>query len=316
MKIRPRQIFLAVFSVILAVILWLYVKTEKEYETDLYFKLQITDVPPKYMVAARVPKVVHIRVKGKGKRLLTQKFSECVAKISLKNFSYGRKTITLSEQNFEFVSPDIKLVDIITPKQITIFLDRRINKKVPVKLRVEVIPDEGMYVSGPLKVEPEEVTIDGPESRVRRISYVSTVPETVEHINTFTSFLVPLEKPDEFVTPVPDTVMVSVGVSRLVQKKFEGVKIIPKGFPLKSGQISPPTVDVIVAGPDDVIGKLSEKDIKVYVLYTDIPPDERNLKIVEIKPSVSVPKDVRLVKTEPEYVKFIRAEPQEQESEK
>ena len=51
MKIRPRQIFLAVLSVILAVILWLYVKTEKEYETDLYFKLQITDVPPKYMVA-------------------------------------------------------------------------------------------------------------------------------------------------------------------------------------------------------------------------------------------------------------------------
>ncbi|HDG68124.1 MAG TPA: hypothetical protein ENG11_03140 [candidate division Zixibacteria bacterium] len=62
-----------------------------------------------------------------------------------------------------------------------------------------------------------------------------------------------------------------------------------------------------------MIGKLSEKDIKVYVLYTDIPPDERNLKIVEIKPSVSVPKDVRLVKTEPEYVKFIRAEPQESE---
>ncbi len=308
MKNRARQIFLIIASVILGIILWLYVKTEKEYETDFYFKLRITEIPPKYMIANQIPSTVHIKVKGKGKALLAQKFADGVAEISLKNFSYGKKTITLSEKNFKFVSPEIKLVDIITPKEITIFLDRKITKNVPVKLKVVIEPAEGMYISAPPEVKPPTVTIEGPESRVRTIKYVSTIEDTFRGINTFTSFLVPLKKPDLFVRPIPDTVTVVVQVSRLVDKRFKGIKVIPVGFPLKAGSIEPPTIDVVISGPGDIIEKVTPKDIKAYVKYKDIPPKELTLKRIELTPTVEVPEGINLVKTEPKYVTFIRAE--------
>ena len=297
MKIKTRNIALFVISILIGIILWLHVITEKQYETDLYASLSIEDIPPKYVIANKIPTIVHIRISGKGKDLLAQFLTGGKAKISVANFSYGRKTIKLKPQNFDFISSGIKLREVLSPKEIVIDLDRKSTKKVPVKSRLVVMPIEGMYCSKNPEFRPKTITIEGPESKVRKIDEVYTVPETLKGFNTSTSFLVPLVHPDEKVIPIPDTVSVFVDVSKLVQRRIEDVEVESTDYQF-AGIIKPSTIAVIITGPKKNIENLKKSQIKAYVSLGD----STQSKDGKLKPTIIVPENVQVIGTDPEYI--------------
>ncbi|RKZ32224.1 hypothetical protein DRQ33_06265 [bacterium] len=305
MKFNFKKIALVILALIIAVILWLHVITEREYETDMDFQLVVENVPPKYMIANPLPQNVHIRIRGRGKDLIAQQFAEGKAIISLENFSYGRKTITLSQENLRFISSEIELVEVLSPREIEIYLDRRTTREVPVKSRLTVIPADGMYCPEPPKLKPSVVTLEGPESKLLQINSIYTVQETLRGFNIFTTFLVPLERPDELVRPIPDTISVLVQVAKLAQRRIENISIKLVNFPRMAGAIEPSMLDVIISGPGDKVEKIAPEQIEVYVNYNDIKEEKDTDKIVPIKPTVIVPDEVQVIGTDPESVRFI-----------
>ncbi|MCD6594293.1 hypothetical protein J7L68_01270 [bacterium] len=297
MKIKTRNIILIVISVSIAVILWLNVITERQYETDLYVSLAIENIPPKYVIANKIPTIVHIQVSGKGKDLLAQFLTGGSAKISVANFSYGRKTIELESQNFDFVSSEIKLDEVLSPKEVVINLDRKRTKKVPVKSQLVIIPADGMYCSKEPDFRPSVITVEGPESKLNKISYIYTASETLREFNTSTSFLVPLLYPDEKVIPVPDTVAVLVEVDKLIQRRIEnvGVNITDMSNPI--GIVEPSAITVIITGPKDDVENLKASQIKAYITFNDTIENK-------VKPTIIVPENVQVIGTDPEFVKI------------
>ncbi len=299
MKVKMRNIALIVVSVLIAVVLWLLVITEREYEADIYVPLVITDIPQKYMIASKVPTIVHIQVRARGKDLLAEMLTSGKAEISLSNFSYGRKTIALSADYFELYSQDIRLVEIVSPKEVIIDLDRKDTRKVPVYSKLVIVPADGMICSVEPEFEPAEVTLDGPESKLKKISEVYTVAETLRGFNTSTSVLVPLVSPDDFVNAIPDTVAVLLEIEPLAQRRIDNIDIKLVDSQRGQGTIEPNKIAVIITGASSDVDIVNKSQIKAFIAYKDsISP------ATKIKPTVTVPPDVQVIGTDPEYIKF------------
>ncbi|MCD6418324.1 hypothetical protein J7M00_06035 [bacterium] len=300
MKIPVRKISIILVSLVGAVILWLHVLTERNYQMEANFNLKVVDMPQQYILAEKIPRYVRAKISGRGKDLFSQLVKGDEVLISAKHLSYGKKKIVLSEKNFKFTSPNIHLENVIFPKEITIHLDRKSQKKVSVVSRLVVIPAAGLIAKSSPKFEPPSVLVEGPETKISKISRVYTAPETLRGFNTSTSVIVPLDSPDENVRVVPDTVTAFIGVEQIAQRKIENVPVKLSGLSGKKGKIVPDKINVIITGAKSDVEKIRKSQIKAIVNYNDIT----EMGTEKIKPSVIVPQTIQVLATEPEYLKF------------
>ncbi|MGB2981235.1 MAG: hypothetical protein WBC77_08310, partial [Candidatus Zixiibacteriota bacterium] len=57
-------------AIVMALLLWLHVATDKVYEHSHIFPLEILDVPEGLILAEQIPDQIDIKVRGRGKALL------------------------------------------------------------------------------------------------------------------------------------------------------------------------------------------------------------------------------------------------------
>lgn len=302
MKSSGRKILIGLVALFAAMVLWLHVLTERTYEVQMKFSLAVIDLPQKYVLAEKVPNVVKVRVKGRGKDLLAQMVAGNEAIVSAKYFSYGKKKIVLGAENFRFVSSNLKLEEVISPKEISIHLDRKSKRNVPVASRLVIIPATGLIAGASPKFKPATVSIEGPESKVRNVKNVFTVAETLRGFNTNTSVIVPLVPPSDNVRPVPDAVTALIEVEPIAQKRIDGVDVELTDMPGRKGTIQPREITVIVTGAQSDVSKVTKRQIRAVVSYNDVV----NVGTDKIKPTVICPQGIQVLSTEPEYVQFVQ----------
>ncbi len=300
MKINLRKVLIAVISVLAAVILWLHVLTERVYEVELLFSMKVVEIPQKYILADEVPKFVRAVIRGRGKDLLAQMLAKREVVISAKRMSYGRNKISLSGDDFQLISSNLKVREVLFPKSITVRLDRRKRKEVPVKSRLVVIPSSGLIASVEPKFTPPKVSIEGPASKIDDIKNVYTIVETLRGFNTSTSVVVPLEAPMYGVKPIPDSVTAFIEVEPISQRQIKGVKVEIVDMPGRKGTINPNRITVTITGAKSDVEKVKSCDIRAIVNYNDIFV----VGVDRLKPKVIAPRGVQVISTEPEYLRF------------
>ncbi|MCK4352799.1 hypothetical protein KAW65_05260 [candidate division WOR-3 bacterium] len=80
---------LKIFSLLIALLLWFYVMTERVYEKTLIIPLSFVNLSENLSFAEQPPKSVKVRIRGKGKELIRLKFGEYPKIVS--DFSKVRK---------------------------------------------------------------------------------------------------------------------------------------------------------------------------------------------------------------------------------
>ena len=201
-------------ALLLAVLVYLHVYTERPAQMMFSFPIQLADVDTTLSLSGPVPSAVMAEVRGTGKQLIRLRLAEPVLKVSLAGVSRGRFERLIAEADLPVsVADGIQIDHMVGPRTLTLQLDRKIRRRLPVAARVE-----GAVAWGVPQITPPFVTVTGPENAVAAMdSVVLGVVRVDARHDTTRALAAPASLPDWTVSS-PSEVTVRVPIRRSPRK--------------------------------------------------------------------------------------------------
>jgi YbbR domain-containing protein len=175
--IRPLENWgLKLFSLVLAVMLWMAIAGEETVERGMRIPLELQQFPPALELRDEAPSLVDVRVRGASDALSRVGPGDIVAVLDLHAAGPGQRLFQLTPEQVR--APfGVQAVQ-VTPATIVLAFEKSASKPVRVVPAVEGIPAAG-YSVGKIVAEPATVEVTGPESAVARVNEALTEPVSV-----------------------------------------------------------------------------------------------------------------------------------------
>ena len=218
MTLRPRYPLLFLVSLLAAFLLWYILSAERTREISVRgvrAQLTLVNIPSNLVLVSGVPDTVLVQLRGPLSRALDPRATLEVL-LDLSNARPGTNSYPINASDIP-LPPEIEVVS-VEPAAISLELERRQTLSVAVRPIVEGVPAAG-FVLASVRVVPEQVAIQGPESRLDGVDFVETTPVSVEGATG------PIETAVEPVLPDPLLRLLSALPIQVV------VQIEPQGVP-------------------------------------------------------------------------------------
>jgi len=199
MRLRMDNIALRLISLGLALALWFAVAAEKSAEAPIEAPVEFQNVPEKLQVVGDVPHRVEVWVRGSPGLVQRLRPGDVYARVDLADARPGPQTVFIGAKDLKV--PYAVSVVSISPSSFSFALEPTLQKRLTVKARLEGHPANGFRV-GAVKCEPEVVVVTGPESRLKPLDGLSTLPVMVEQAQMTLVREVGLDMPDALVRMV------------------------------------------------------------------------------------------------------------------
>ena len=240
------------FSLLVAVLIWMYVVSSAEIEVTKNIPINI-QVPDKLAISNRWDQEVQYRIKGPG--LFVRKFLERKLVMEFKQEDYyqkGRLNYKLVFDRSKVKLPlGVELVD-IQPRVLNLALEKSLTKSVQVKI-LEADGFREKFQIDKINVEPQKVSITGPRSVIQKLDYIESPIIDGKKLNEEKSFVVALKSQDPRVMLKNELVNVSYELkSKTKEFTFSDLPIIFQTVSLIS-QVDPKVVSVVLKGDSEVI---------------------------------------------------------------
>jgi YbbR domain-containing protein len=193
LKVITKNPTLKVISLILAIILWLFVKSTSEGEVGLQIPLEFFHCPSNLMVTQVSADGITVRLVGPLLQLQRLSRNEKKARIDLSSAREGINTFDISADNFTFPQ-SFKLTQ-ISPSAIKVEMDRVIDKVVWVKAVVEGEPAPGYRVTE-IVVDPPFLNLQGARNQLKGLQEVLTEEIDISGVRETVKLEVPLRVAD------------------------------------------------------------------------------------------------------------------------
>lgn len=170
-----------VFSLAIAVLLWMVVASEPELSTFVSVPVEYKSVPESLEISSDVLESVYLELHGPSGRLRGTEGEQhrYAVVLDMSAVRPGARTFTIGENDAR-LPRGIRLVRAI-PSQLRFDFERRQYRDTPVHVRFAAQPQPGYHVAS-YEVTPSTLQIVGPESRVNRVKFVSTDPLDVSNV--------------------------------------------------------------------------------------------------------------------------------------
>ena len=212
---------LKLVSLVLALGVWLLlVPYEKvSSEKSLTIPLETRNVPAGLEIVERPPATVDITLRAANRLLDEIGPSALVARLDLDRASVPQQEYPLKTSMIA-VPPGAEVIK-VSPSKVTIKLERTAVAALEVRATVQGKPAKGFHVEG-VEVEPANVTVQGPESRVRAKIAATTAPVDISGLAQPTVFEA------DIILPRPELRFVSLQTSARI-----AVRIVPDKAPAR-----------------------------------------------------------------------------------
>jgi hypothetical protein len=158
----------------------------------------------------------------------------------------------------------------IQPRSVQIQLDEVSRRTIQVEPHVTAVADSGYAVLDGLTVSPSSVVVIGPDSAIRRLHAVPTMPVALSGLTAPVRRTVRLDTTG--LGPIrvsPEEVDVSVEVAFIAEKVLMGVPVTIQGERVATTTASPPAIIVTVRGPAGRLVHLTRDSVTVVANRTD-----------------------------------------------
>jgi len=284
----------------LALLLWLFVKSEDEYKVNSEIPIEIRNLPSSFILNEEVPKSAVVQIKGQGRSL----FKTFLLKSFFPEFKLILDIERISEEyNFilnEYFNRypqkvaipsnfDISFVEVVHPTSVRISLNEYREKEVLINPNLYIIPMSGYTLVGRPSIKPEAITITGSRKLVETIDYAYAKPETLVNVNENINISVPIEPPTGKVLEYSHN---KFNFNQSIQKIDERiiseipVKILNKDSKMRIFT-SPQTVSLTVVGGAEYISSIDPTELEVSVDFNNWRKDKQFYEI-----RVKAPNDV------------------------
>jgi hypothetical protein len=292
------NIWLKLGALFLALLLWFHVTTDRSYVYTFSYPLKITNIPDNLVIYEEIPEEIKVLVEGKGKSLIRLFLSEKdELKIDGSDFKAKEIDYQLKPEQIRLPSENLQVAEIAYPKKFKIKLDYLMKKKVNVIPQIVIQPGDDFLYSGEIKLQPQEVIVEGPRRFVRLIKSVLTQPEVIENVKAPVSEIVDLVQPKGYnVKCQPEKVNFFANVQKGERKEMM-VKIADFNTPSgKNIKIIPDHVSLILLGEKKLLDGLTPEDVKVTL---DLKGYKGKQKFT---PEIKLPSKIKLISVIPDSV--------------
>jgi YbbR domain-containing protein len=297
-----KKINIFIASAIFSFILWGSISLSDEYYTTFDVSLSVIDIPEGYTTGSRLPDKVSLKIRGQGWKLVSSKIgADTDYKISV-NADSGRKFISLYNNltsNQRIIS-ELEVIDIV-PDTISIFVERIVSKKLPVKPLLNLDFKPGYGLAKEIFQSPDSIVVFGPLSFMKNLTEIKTVRTSLSELNKKTEKVVVMPQLPG-VSYRTSSVNLTIDVQKIVDKEFDEIAVEIFDVPLdKDVLLIPNKISCSVRGGIEVLGKLSSNNFKAFVYYNDIVRDT----LGNIIPNIEIPENVTPQFLKPERLRYI-----------
>jgi YbbR domain-containing protein len=280
-----------------AVGLWLLVNIgERTSERTLRVHIEPENVPAGLVITNPIPEYAEVRVSGSGLILSSIDEKDLRSTLDLSGARPGVLTYTLDPKRFEL--PRKVEVSRVTPSQITFNLDRMAKRSIPVRLERTGEVKPGLRLKE-LALIPEKVDVSGPQARLDALPTILTAPLDLGSLRPGTRQLeLDLMQPGGLVELKTPSIRVrSVVEPIVIERELRRVKLQVRDAD-NAWRVSPDSVTVVVRGPEVQVRALELEPGAAYVATDDLAGDVLH----RVKPQVTLPEGIELVRVEPAEV--------------
>jgi YbbR domain-containing protein len=201
---------------------------ERFFSVPLELKL-----PAEYVPAAEYPQQVRIVLRGESEEIFRIEEQDIRAYVDLSEHDSSGEYQEPVEIERRTSSLNVQPLEIeVEPQEITVRLDRMLEKGVPVVPSLQGSPPPG-YELSQYELSPSSVEVQGPEDVVREIERLNTEDVDLGGRRQSFTLRVRLQKPDPFISfPGGDVVEFRGTIKeRVLLQTFEGVGMVVVGLP-------------------------------------------------------------------------------------
>jgi len=247
---------------ILSVILWFYINLQKEFETIISIPINVSNIQKGKTLLNPVPDQARMKIRSKGKALLMSDFNnEIFLEIDASGFSDSVNVRLNTDQFINTSDKDLEALTIYQPLEVVVQFDKLLIKKIPIIQNSEFSLMPGYLKTGKFIIDPESLTVSGPESKVKHVDNVVSVKDIQKDLNKdYSANLALVLNDSSSIQYSNKKVRLYQQIARKGITVFKApVKIINK--PEKTNLlIDPIAVDINVTGPVNELQNISSDD--------------------------------------------------------
>lgn len=291
-----RNMPLRLLSLAIALGLWLFVNAGQHGSQQTFVApLLYRGMPPGFIITNQHPDNAHVQVSGPRTLLSLIDPTRLAQRVDLSGVGIGQMQFRLNPEQFSV--PRGTNVTSVTPSQLTLDVDRIVERTVPVKLALTGDVANGYEIRSEV-VSPANVTIKGPSREVARIDSITTEPFSVDKASGDESGSVDLAALPGAIRLESEAVTAEVGVGPiLIQKQFRDIPVEVRNN-IYRYRIAPTRASFMLHGPVRLLEGLKPKGL-AFVDADSVPPG-----IYDLPLQVNPPDGADLVKQTPTKVRL------------
>jgi len=202
-------------ALLLAVVVYLHVYTERQATMVVAFPVQLTDLADTLTLSGRPLPDIQAELRGTGKQLIRLRLTEPRLKVSLAGVGPGRFQRSVSVEDLPILAQEgISVLRLIGPLIVEAEIERTLERVLPVAPRVEGTPAEGWVFDGSVLCEPAEVTVRGPAGEMSGLDSVRLHRVRIDGKNTVVRADVEVDSLPPWCHATPNEVTVTVPLTR------------------------------------------------------------------------------------------------------
>ncbi|MCK5074900.1 MAG: hypothetical protein KAR38_00930 [Calditrichia bacterium] len=289
----------AFFMLLLSVFVWMVIKFNRNYETNINIPLKVIGIPQDSTLKYSINDEIKIRVEGEGVDLLRLGVGlyEAEAFIDCQELS-DSMVININSPYFDLKVPssiNLKKKRMIFPRILTVVLEKRMEKLLKIKPMAEITTEAG-YIVTAVNTTPDTIKIAGPESFLKNLDNISTQKVVFENKKITFNKNIKLDIPSKYhLISNRKKVKLKVEIQKLGEMLLEDVSVQVINVPSYRKVIPlPSSIKLKITGGTDILSKIGREDFDVSIDYNQYRPGKKiaakvtsglNIKSVEIEPN-------------------------------
>ena len=210
-NILLKNITIKIISVAIAIFLWFFVTFKGQTETSLEIPLEFKNTPSEMEVLRQSVKKINVYISARERIFREITKNEIRVIVDLSTAKFGENSIPITKSSVKLP----RGIDIIRiePPVVKVYLDKKIQKTVPIKLIIVGKPQKGFVVSS-FDINPPSIIVKGAKKELDKIHIIKTEPIDIEGINEDVTIQAKINPENKIFRSDKDTVQVTIKLSR------------------------------------------------------------------------------------------------------
>ncbi len=302
---KKLRVFLLFLS--LSFLFWTLIKLSQEYISDVDFGLSYTDIPKNKLIQNEPEKEIRLTLKTSGFKLLRYGFKPKVLEYTLTEIDRksGSEYYSETSSNINFLQAQLSAETVVlNAEPDTLFFDLGVRKSKEVEVISEVNFEfkNGFNFVQPVEIEPQMVTISGPEKVIDTIDKVYTEDITLQDLSASFSRKIRVRPPNEAVELSEQEVSVKGEVDKITDGSFSipfEVINLPRNYLIST---YPKEVKVVFQVALKDFNKIPENSFRVQCDYKKTEDNNLDYLIPEVVEKPEIIFDVKVIPNKIEFL--------------